>query len=164
MSMSSAPHPFAIPDYRRYWLARFMAVIATMSMVVVIAWQVYDIARTDYGMSPKQAAFQLGLLGLVQFIPLALLTPVAGWAADRFERRRVAIFANMVDAGAALTLGLLTYNDALNLPLLFLLAALHGVARVFVGPSMAAIAPNIVPPNPCPARSRLVRLHGKALR
>ena len=139
MSMSSAPHPFAIPDYRRYWLARFMAVIATMSMVVVIAWQVYDIARTDYGMSPKQAAFQLGLLGLVQFIPLALLTPVAGWAADRFERRRVAIFANMVDAGAALVLGLLTYNDALNLPLLFLLAALHGVARVFVGPSMAAI-------------------------
>jgi hypothetical protein len=53
-SMSSAPHPFSIPDYRRYWLARFMAVIATMSMVVVIAWQVYDVARTDYGMSPKQ--------------------------------------------------------------------------------------------------------------
>lgn len=150
MSMSSAPHPFAIPDYRRYWLARFMAVIATMSMVVVIAWQVYDVARTDYGMSPKQAAFQLGLLGLVQFIPLALLTPVAGWAADRFERRKVAIFANMVDAGAALTLGLLTYNDALNLPLLFLLAAMHGVARVFVGPSMAAIAPNIVPPESLP--------------
>ena len=48
--MSSAPHPFSIPDYRRYWLARFMAVIATMSMVVVIAWQVYDVAGTDYGM------------------------------------------------------------------------------------------------------------------
>jgi hypothetical protein len=75
VSMSSAPHPFSIPDYRRYWLARFMAVIATMSMVVVIAWQVYDVARTDYGMSPKAAAFQLGLLGLFQFIPLALLTP-----------------------------------------------------------------------------------------
>lgn len=148
--MSSAPHPFAIPDYRRYWLARFMAVIATMSMVVVIAWQVYDVARTDYGMTPKTAAFQLGLLGLVQFVPLALLTPVAGWAADRFERRRVAIFANMVDAGVALSLGLLTYNDALNLPLLFLLAAFHGVARVFVGPSMAAIAPNIVPPESLP--------------
>ncbi len=148
--MTSGPHPFSIPDFRRYWLARFMAVIATMSMVVVIAWQVYDIARTDYGMSPKEAAFQLGLLGLFQFVPLALLTPVAGWAADRFERRRVAIFANMVDAGAALALGLLTYNDALNLPLLFLLAAMHGVARVFVGPSMAAIAPNIVPPESLP--------------
>jgi MFS family permease len=150
MSMSSAPHPFSIPDYRRYWLARFMAVIATMSMVVVIAWQVYDIARSDYGMSPKAAAFQLGLLGLFQFVPLALLTPVAGWAADRFERRRVAIFANMVDASVALALGYLTYVDGLNLPLLFLLAAFHGVARVFVGPSMGAIAPNIVPPASLP--------------
>ena len=145
-----APHPFSIPDFRRYWLARFLAVIATMSMVVVIGWQVYDIARTDYGMSPKEAAFQLGLLGLFQFVPLALLTPVAGWAADRFERRRVAICANMIDAGAALALGLLTYYDALNLPLLFLLAAMHGTARVFVGPSMGAIAPNIVPPESLP--------------
>lgn len=148
--MSSAPHPFSIPDYRRYWLARFMAVIATMSMVVVIAWQVYDVARSDYGMSPKIAAFQLGLLGLFQFLPLALLTPVAGWAADRFERRRVAIFANMIDAGVALSLGYLTNVDGLNLPLLFLLAALHGVARVFVGPAMATIAPNIVPPESLP--------------
>ena len=148
--ISSAPHPFSIPDFRRYWLARFLAVIATMSMVVVIAWQVYDIARTDYGMSPKEAAFQLGLLGLFQFVPLALLTPVAGWAADRFERRRVAICANMIDAGAALTLGLLTYYDTLNLPLLFLLAAMHGTARVFVGPSMGAIAPNIVSPESLP--------------
>ena len=149
-STMRAPHPFSIPDFRRYWLARFLAVIATMSMVVVIGWQVYDIARTDYGMSPKEAAFQLGLLGLFQFVPLALLSPVAGWAADRFERRRVAICANMIDAGAALALGLLTYYDALNLPLLFLLAAMHGTARVFVGPSMGAIAPNIVPPESLP--------------
>jgi MFS family permease len=148
--MSSAPHPLAIPDYRRYWLSRFMAVIATMSMVVVIAWQVYDVARSDYGMSPKAAAFQLGLLGLVQFIPLALLTPLAGWAADRFERRRVAIFANLIDASVALALGLFTLYDMLSLPILFLFAALHGVARVFVGPAMATIAPNIVPPESLP--------------
>ena len=62
--MSDAPHPFTIPDFRLYWLARFMAVVATMGMVVIIGWQAYDIARTDYGMSPKEAAFQLGLLGI----------------------------------------------------------------------------------------------------
>jgi hypothetical protein len=42
-------HPLSIPDFRRYWLARFMAVLATMGMVVVIGYQVYDIARSDYG-------------------------------------------------------------------------------------------------------------------
>jgi MFS family permease len=138
-------HPFAIPAYRAYWISRFMAVIATMSMVVIIGWQAYDIARSDYGMAPKAAAFQLGLLGLAQFVPLLLLTPIAGWAADRFERRLVARLANLVDLSVAFSLGVLTLLHILNLPILFLMAALHGMARVFVGPAMSAIAPNLVP-------------------
>ncbi len=140
-----APSPLSFPDYRYFWFARFTAVMATMAMVVVIGYQLYDTARTDYGMSIREASFQLGLLGLVQFVPLAILTPVAGWVADRFERRKVAIFANMIDLVIAVLLGWFTWNDALTLPLLFALAALHGVARVFVGPAMSAIAPNIVP-------------------
>ena len=146
-SVSAEPtSPLQIPDFRLYLLARFAAVVATMAMVAIIGYQAYDIARTDYGMSVRDASFQLGLLGLFQFVPLAVLTPLAGWVADRFERRTVAGFANSIDMLVALALGWFTYSDALNLPLLFLLAALHGVARVFVGPSMSAIAPNIVPP------------------
>ncbi len=143
-------HPLSIPDFRFYWLSRFMAVLATMGMVVVIGYQAYDIARSDYGMSIREASLQLGLLGLFQFIPLALLTPVAGWAADRWERRTVARLANGIDMLVALTLGWFTYTDTLTLPTLFVFAALHGVARVFVGPSMSAIAPNIVPPSSLP--------------
>lgn len=138
--------PLAIPDFRLFLIARFSAVLATMGMVVILGFQVYDVARSDYGMSIREASFQLGLLGLVQFVPLALLTPVAGWAADRWERRTVARAANAVDMGIALALGWFTTTDALSLPLLFFLAALHGVARVFTGPSLSAIAPNIVPP------------------
>jgi MFS family permease len=142
--------PLQIRDFRLYWCARFAAVLATMGMVVIIGYQVYDVARADYGMSIKDGALMLGLLGAVQFVPLALLTPVAGWTADRFERRTVARLANGIDMLVALVLGLATWNDALSLPLLFTLAALHGVARVFVGPSMSAIAPNIVPPELLP--------------
>jgi MFS family permease len=145
-----ARSPVAYRDYRFYWLARFSAVMATMAIVVVLGYQLYDTARSDYGMSVKQASFQLGLLGLAQFVPLAVLTPVAGWAADRFERRLVARFANTIDMGIAIALAWLTANDAATLPLLFLMAALHGVARVFVGPSMSAIVPNIVPPEILP--------------
>lgn len=145
-----APSPLSFPDFRYYWLARFTAVMATMAMVVVIGYQLYDTARTDYGMSIREASFQLGLLGLVQFVPLAILTPVAGWVADRFERRRIAIFANMIDLVIAVLLGWFTWIDGLTLPLIFALAALHGVARVFVGPAMSAIAPNIVPPAVLP--------------
>ena len=144
------PSPLSFPDYRYYWVARFTAVMATIATVVVIGYQLYDTARTDYGMSIKEASFQLGLLGLFQFVPLALLTPVAGWVADRFERRSVAIFSNAIDIGIALVLGWFTWTDGLTLELLFTLAALHGVARVFSGPAMSAIAPNIVPPAVLP--------------
>jgi MFS family permease len=143
--MARIPEPLKVPDFRLYWLARFAAVLATMGMVVIIGYQVYDVARSQYGMSIREAALVLGLLGLAQFVPLALLTPVAGWVADRFERRTVARLANLLDMAVALALGWFTHQDALTLPLLFLFAALHGTARVFVGPSMAAIAPNIVP-------------------
>ncbi|MCU0947434.1 MAG: MFS transporter [Porphyrobacter sp.] len=144
--MPEPTSPLQIPDYRRFWLARFFAVFATMSMVVLLGYQLYEVARDDYGMSVAQASFQLGLLGLAQFVPLFVLTPVAGLAADRFDRRHVAAFANGIDGCVAVVLTVLTWADALNLPILFTLAAAHGTARVFVGPSMSAIAPNIVPP------------------
>lgn len=142
--------PLAIGDFRRYWLARFFAVFATMSMVVLIGYQAYDIARSDYGFSKSEGAFLLGLLGLAQFVPLFLLTPVAGWAADRFDRRTVAALANLTDCTVAALLAWFTWADTLTLPGVFVLAALHGAARVFVGPAMSAVAPNIVPPRLLP--------------
>jgi MFS family permease len=139
-------NPLAYRDYRFFWFARFTAVMATMAMVVILGYQVYDVARSDYGMTIREASFQLGLLGLIQFLPLAILTPVAGWVADRFERGRVVIIADILDLAVAFVLAYSTYADLLNLPLLFALAAAHGAARAFVGPAMSAIAPNIVPP------------------
>jgi MFS family permease len=137
--------PLHIADFRKFWISRFASVVATTGMVVIIGYQLYDVARGEYGMSIRDAAFQLGLLGLAQFVPLLLLTPVAGIAADRFDRRRVAGLAIGLDLLVALALGITTAAGARSLPLLFALAALHGTARVFVSPALGAIAPNIVP-------------------
>lgn len=143
--MTDPSSPLQIRDFRFFLLARLLTVCATLSMVVLVAYQAYDIARADYGMSRANAAFQLGLLGLAQFVPLFVLTPVAGFAADRFDRRYVAAFANGIDCTIGLALAILTLADALTLPILFALAAAHGAARVFTGPALSAIAPNIVP-------------------
>jgi MFS family permease len=145
LSQDEPRSPLDIPDYRRFWLARFLSVFATTGMVVVLGYQLYDVARSQYGMSIGTAAFQLGLLGLAQFLPVLLLTPVAGLVADRFDRRLVAGLANAIDMLVALVLMAATLAEQLNLPLLFALGALHGTARVFIGPAMASIAPNIVP-------------------
>src|ERR1044072_5052008 len=81
------PSPFAIADFRFYWVTPLASTIAPMIMGIVIGWQVYDIARETMGW--KAASFQLGLIGLVQFVPLFALTLVTGWTADRLHRRRV---------------------------------------------------------------------------
>ncbi len=148
--MSEPTSPLQIADYRYYWVSRFLSVIATIGMVVIIGYQLYDVAREHYHMTIGQAAFQLGLLGLAQFIPLFLLTPVAGLVADRFDRRYVAALSTLVDMSIALTLAVATYSGVRSLPLIFFLAACHGTARVFVGPALSAIAPNIVPTNLIP--------------
>lgn len=148
--MTGPRHPLQIRDFVLFLLSRFASVLATSGMVVVLGWQVYDLARGSYGMSISAAAFRLGLLGLVQFIPLLVLTPVAGLVADHFDRRRVAALAVALDAVVALTLALTTYHNVLSLELLFAMAALHGVVRVFVGPALGAITPNIVPADLLP--------------
>jgi len=137
--------PLHVADYRLFWLSRFCSVLATTAMAVVIGWQVYDVARADYGMSPGQAAFQLGMIGLVQFVPMFLLAPFAGLVADRFDRRKVGALAVGVDWIMALALAVLTTRGGLTLPLLFGLASLHGMARAFFGPAINAIGPSILP-------------------
>ena len=141
--VSLLPEPLRIPDFRAYWLTRLATTIAQMAMVIVIGWQVYDISRQT--MSIGDAAFQLGLIGLVQFIPLFLLTPVSGWVADRLDRRHVARVVVLLEMLCALILFAVTYSDTVTLPVLFGVAALLGVARAFAGPALGALAPNLVP-------------------
>lgn len=148
--MTAPSSPIRIRDFRLLWLSRFTQVLATTGMVVIIGYQLYDVARSDYGMSMGQAAFQLGLLGLAQFLPYLALSPVAGLLADRFDRRKVAAVATAIDMTVALALAWSTATDAVTLPLLFLLAAGHGAARVIASPSLASIAPNIVPTDLMP--------------
>ena len=114
-----------------------------MAMVIVIGWQVYDIARQT--MPIDQAAFRLGLIGLVQFVPLFLLTPISGWAADRLDRRHLARATVMLEMACAIALFLATWSGHVSLPILFSIAALLGVARAFAGPALGALAPNLVP-------------------
>lgn len=128
-----AAHPFSIHNYRVYWIARLASTLAGLSMVVVIGWQVYDIARET--MEIREAALQLGFVGLVQFLPLLALTLVTGWVADRLDRRWIVRGAIALELGCAAALAWLTQTDTITLPALFGIAALLGVARAFISPA-----------------------------
>jgi len=143
-------HPFQVRDYRLIWLTRFANTAATSAMVVVIGAQTYQLARSTYGMSEAEASFMIGVLGLVQFIPFMVLTPLAGVVADRMDRRYVAAAACLADIVIASLLALANSDGFLSLPLLFTMAAAYGAARVFIGPALSAITPNVVPPELLP--------------
>jgi MFS family permease len=136
-------HPFAFRDFRLYWIARLSSTIAQMSMVIVIGWQVYDIARRT--MDLHHAALQLGLIGIVQFVPLFVLTLVTGWTADRIDRRWIARATISLEIFCAVVLGWLSWTGSISLLALFSVAALLGVARAFAMPALSALSPNLVP-------------------
>src|SRR3954467_6310987 len=124
-------------------MARLTWTIGSLAMVIVIGWQVYDIARHTMGVNA--AALRLGIIGLVQFVPLFLLTLVTGWTADRIDRRWIARAALALELGCAAALAWFAWTHTTTLPVLYAVAALLGVARAFAGPALGALAPNLVP-------------------
>ena len=142
--------PFRFRDYRAFWAARLASTIGNTMLVVVIGIHVYDIARAS-GMTIKEASFWLGMIGIAQFLPLFLLTLVAGYVADRLDRRWIVRLFIAVEMLCAASLALLVWLDAMTLVPLFTVAVLLGIGRAFAGPALSAIAPNIVPPAVLPS-------------
>ena len=136
--------PLRIANFRAYWFSRLSMTLAQYAMMLIIGWQTYNIAR-DGGMGVGAASGQLALIGLLQFVPLFLLTPFSGWAADHFDRRNIARVTVVAQLGCATTLAWLTTSDNLTLPTLFSVAVVLGIVRAFNGPALSALAPNLVP-------------------
>ncbi len=148
MTETAPIHPLRIGQFRAFLLGRFAATLASTGMMIVIGWQAYNIARET--MEPRAAAAQLGLIGLAQFLPLFFLTPVTGWTADHFDRRRIAQSTTALLLLCAGLLGFATYEGWITLKLIFAIAVLLGVARAFSGPAMSALSPNLVPKETLP--------------
>jgi len=146
--MADHIHPFRIANFRAYWASRLSMTLAQYAMIIIIGWQTYNIARET--MSPPEAAARLGMIGLLQFIPLFVLTPVVGWVADRLDRRNIGRATVSLQTLCAATLAFFTWHGAMTLPILFTVAVLLGVARAFSGPAFSALAPNLVPKEVLP--------------
>nr|WP_083495268.1 MFS transporter [Tsuneonella troitsensis] len=141
--MNTAEHPLSIANFRAYFLSRLLGTIAISAQGIIIGWQVYSLARET--MDIKQSALLLGIIGLVQFVPLFLLTPVVGLIADTYDRRWIVRWTTLLLTLNAAMLGYLTWTESLSLPFLFVAAMFVGIARAFSGPAYSALAPNLIP-------------------
>ena len=79
-----------------YFTARFLSTFALQIISVSVGWQIYDLTRDP---------FDLGLVGLIQFLPALVLILFTGAAADRYGRRTIMLICEIVIGLSALTLG-----------------------------------------------------------
>jgi len=103
---------------------------------VAVGWQVYQLTGS---------AFYLGMVGLVQFVPNALLVFIAGHAADRYDRRRVVQLCQLAQAGVAAYLCWRSFAGSLSALEIFLGLVVFGVATAFESPALMALLPGVAP-------------------
>jgi MFS family permease len=136
-------HPLQVAAYRRFLAARLLGVLGTNALVIILGWAVYNEARLTMGI--QAASLRLGLIGLVQFLPFLVLTPISGVVSDRFDRRHVVRVALIVQVACAGALALAQATQTMSLLLLYVVAAASAAGRSFYMPAMNALGPLIVP-------------------
>jgi MFS family permease len=120
----------------RFLYVRVAASVALQMQALAVGWQMFVLTGSS---------FDLGLVGLVQFIPTLGLFLISGQAADRFDRRIVAASAQTVEALAIAVLAATTASGLLTPGLLLAMAFVIGGGRAFEQPSLQSVLPNIVP-------------------
>jgi MFS family permease len=124
-----------IPVVRRFAAGRILSALGSQMLSVAVGWQLYD--RTN-------SAWALGMVGLVQIVPVVFMALPAGQAADHYPRRLMAMVAHGTLAGCAAGLALVTF---LNGPTWVIYALLFatGVGTSLRSPSVGSMLPQLVP-------------------
>lgn len=135
-------NPWRLNDFRLLWFGRIAAVLAIQVQSSALLWQVYEIARRDHPV--EQASLYLGLVGLVQFIPLLALTLPAGEMADRRDRKTTVAASIAVEALCALAFLGMALSGSPPLWGLLSVACIFGAARAFLAPASQAFLPMVV--------------------
>jgi len=118
-----------------YWSARTCASMGYQMLGVVVAWQMYALTGS---------AFDLGLVGLVQFLPAAAFMLVAGQVADRYDRRRLLRICQTVEGLAAAALATGSIAGWVSKEFILATVFVFGVGRAFEAPTQQTLLPNVV--------------------
>jgi len=127
-----------VPAFRLYSSSRIAAGVGQSMLQAIIAWQVYALSGS---------ALDLGLVGLVRFVPALSLSLISGAIVDTYDSRKILLAAQTVPAvtSTAMLIAIATGNA--SLPLVYGMVFFVGVASAFEGPSRQTMIPALVPRN-----------------
>jgi len=138
-----APVPSLLrhPSFMMFWCARTSTTGAYHMLAVAVGWQLYDLTNNP---------LDLGIVGLVQLVPLISLAVFVGQISDRYDRRALIAITQVIKALAAIALALGSAGGWLTRDLMFSILFAVGIARAFEMPTIHAILPDIVPQSVLP--------------
>lgn len=126
----------AFPDYRQLWFATATAQSAAWSLIVLRGALVYRLTDSNAW---------VGFVTMAALLPGLVVTPMAGFLADRFDRRRVLAATYGLNLANNLALAFLTISDNITPGLILILAIMNGCIRATEMPTNQALLPNLVP-------------------
>lgn len=143
MSRAIASPFLRYPDFSLLLLGRFLSTVGMLTQSVTLGWQVYSVARLEH--SVEYSSFLVGMIGLVQFVPMFAFVLLAGETADRYDRRKILIACCLLGCFCSTSLALNAGMENPSLTVIFAVAALFGVGRAFTMPASASLGPMLVP-------------------
>jgi MFS family permease len=136
-------------DYRLLFIGQFISGFGSAIGYVLLPWQMYRLTRST---------FAVGMLGVVEFVPMLGIALVGGALADYIDRRRLALLAEVGLMAACVILALNSMLQAPHTWVLFVVAALTAALNAIHRPSLEALTPRLVDPEHIPAVSALSSL------
>jgi MFS family permease len=127
---------FSHRGFVRLWFARLAGTAGSQMLMIALGWQMYELTGS---------AWDLGLVGLFQFLPALLLALVAGHVVDRHQRARVLALCLACQAGVAALMCAASMQGAVQREWLLLLSIALGTLRAFQMPAQQALTPSLVP-------------------
>ena len=148
--------PLRNRDFALLTTGRTISLLGDGFFLVALAWQVYDLSNVPSALS---------IVGVAHTLPMVLLVLVGGALADRYDRRKLMIWADVIRAVAIGLLGLLSVTGNLELWHIVVLIGFVGLGDAFFNPASSAIVPDIVPEHDlAQANSLLATLRPLAIR
>jgi MFS family permease len=128
-------------NYRIFFTGQLVSLAGTWMQNVALAWLVIELSGS---------ALAIGALAFWRFVPFTLFGLVAGVVADRFESRRLVMTTQAAAMAISIALAVVTLTDTATLPIVYVLAALGGVALAFDAPGRQSLTFQMVGPRELP--------------
>ncbi len=127
-----------VRNFRLYFVGQLISVSGTWMQSVALGWLVLQVTNSS---------LDLGIVVALQFVPMLLAGPYGGLVADRREKRKILYVTQSVSGALALVLGLLVTTHHVNMPALYVMAALLGLVNLFDNPARQSFVQEMVGPE-----------------